>query len=102
MAITYVIKFDVKPDQRERFLSLLTEVLDAMRAEAMFHEAVLHRDPASENRFMLYETWESHDDVLEVQIKRPYREAWHAALPDLLEGPRDISIWEPMRIDRRR
>ena len=102
MPITYVIKFDVKPDKRGLFLSLLTEVLYAMRAEPMFHEAVLHRDPASENRFMLYETWESHDDVLEVQIKRPYREAWHAALPDLLEAPRDISIWEPMRIDRRR
>jgi quinol monooxygenase YgiN len=102
MPITYVIKFAVKPGKREQFLSLLTGVLDAMRAEPMFHEAVLHRDPASENRFMLYETWESHDDVLEVQVKRPYREAWHTALPDLLEAPRDISIWEPMRIDRRR
>jgi len=66
----------------------------------MFHEAILHRDPASENQFMLYETWESHEDVLEVQIKRPYRERWHAALPELLAEPRDISMWEPTRADR--
>jgi quinol monooxygenase YgiN len=98
--VTYLIKFDVHPEQRGRFLSLLNEVLDAMRSEPTFHEAVLHRDPASENRFMLYETWESHDDVMDAQIKRPYRERWHSALPELLVAPRDISMWEPIRADR--
>ena len=102
MAVTYVIKFDVVPGQRERFLALLGDVLDAMRGEPMFHEAVLHRDPASEHRFMLYETWESHEDVVAVQVHRPYREAWHAALPELLAQPRDITVWEPLRADRAR
>lgn len=99
MAVTYVIRFDIRPDQRERFMILLTEVLDAMRHEPVFHQAVLHADPGDENRMMLYETWENHEDVLEVQLKRPYRQAWHAALPDLLTGPRDISIWNPLRSD---
>ena len=99
MAITYLIKFDVVPEQRDRFLSLLNGVLDAMRSEPMFHQAVLHRDPESDNRFMLYETWESHEDVLSVQLKRPYREAYHQALPELLREERDISIWEPLRAD---
>ena len=44
MAITYVITFNVRPERREAFLSLLTGVLDAMRHEPMFHEAVLHQD----------------------------------------------------------
>lgn len=96
MPITYAITFDVKPAKREEFLALLTGVLEAMRHEANFREARLHRDPASANRFYLYETWESHADVLEVQLKRPYREAWHAALPALLEQPRGISVWEPI------
>ncbi|MCC2611292.1 putative quinol monooxygenase [Neorhizobium petrolearium] len=100
MAVTYVIRFDIRPDQRERFMMLLTEVLDAMRHEPMFHQAVLHADPDDENRMMLYETWEDHEDVLEVQLKRPYRNAWHAALPELLAGPRDISIWRPVHSDR--
>jgi quinol monooxygenase YgiN len=99
MAVTYVIKFDVKPRERERFLSLLNGVLDAMRSEPMFHQAVLHRDPGSEDRFMLYETWEDHDDVVNIQLKRPYREVWHAALDELLQLPRDISIWRPLRVD---
>jgi quinol monooxygenase YgiN len=49
---------------------------------------------------MLYETWESHDDVLNVQLHKPYRKAWHDALPTLLQEERDISIWEPLRADR--
>ena len=102
MAVTYVIKFQVVPAQTSRFLELLSSVLDAMRSEAMFHEAVLHRDPQSEHRFMLYETWESHEDVLNIQLHRPYRRAWHDALPTLLEQDRDITIWEPIRADRKR
>jgi len=101
MSVTYVIRFNVVPEQCRRFLELLEGVLDAMRSEPMFHEAILHRDPDDENRFMLYETWEDHDDVLTVQIQRPYRNAFHDALPELLSEPRDISIWQPLRADRR-
>jgi (4S)-4-hydroxy-5-phosphonooxypentane-2,3-dione isomerase len=101
VAVTYLVKFHVVPEQRSRFLELLTGVLDAMRSELMFHEAVLHRDPQSEYRFMLYETWESHEDVLNIQLHRPYRRAWHDALPTILQQDRDITIWEPIRADRK-
>jgi quinol monooxygenase YgiN len=101
MPVTYLITFDVVPERRGRFLTMLNGVLDAMRGEPMFHRASLHRDPDSENRFMLCETWQSHDDVLEVQLGRSYRDAWHKALPELLTRPRDISIWEPLRADER-
>lgn len=102
MAVTFLIKFDVVSEQRTRFLELLEGVLDAMREEPMFHEAILHQDPQSDCRFMLYETWEDFDDVVNVQLKRPYREAWHDALPSLLARERDISQWTPMRSDRAR
>ena len=101
MPVTYLIKFQVVPAQRGRFLEFLGGVLDAMRGEPTFHEAVLHRDPASEHRFMLYETWESHEDVLNVQLHRPYRRAWHDALSAVLQQERDITIWEPIRADRK-
>ncbi|MEP9375247.1 putative quinol monooxygenase [Aquabacter sp. CN5-332] len=101
MSVTYVIGFTVKPQERERFLGLLNGVLDAMRHEATFVNATLHRDPEDAHRFLLHETWADHGDVLEVQLARPYREEWHAALPHLLEQPRDISMWEIMRTDRR-
>jgi quinol monooxygenase YgiN len=100
VSVTYVIKFDIVPEKREQFMSLLTGVLDAMRSEPMFREANLHVDPENENHLMLYETWADHDDVLNVQLHRPYRQAFHAALDEMLVGPRDISIWRPLRSDR--
>ena len=102
MSVTYLIEFDVKPTERERFLSLLNGVLDAMPHEAMFVNAALHADPENDTRFLLHETWQSHEDVLTVQLARPYREEWHAALPDLLAAERKISIWQPLRSDRPR
>lgn len=100
MPVTYLIKFDVLPEKRAIFLDLLHGVLDAMRHEPMFHTATLHADPDDAHRFLLHESWESHSDVLDVQLHRPYRRDWHAALPDLLRQPRDISIWTPLRVDR--
>ena len=102
MSVTYLIVFTVRPEQRERFLSLLNGVLDAMRDETTFVNATLHSDPADPNRFLLHETWVDHQDVLDVQIQRAYRDAWHAALPELLVNPRDISVWEPLRADYHR
>lgn len=100
MSVTYVIEFHVHPEQRERYLELLDGVLDAMREEPMFIDAALHVDPDDRNHFFLHETWRDHQDVLEVQLKRPYREAWHAALPDLLARPRIVGQWSQLRIDR--
>jgi quinol monooxygenase YgiN len=102
MAVTYVIKFHVAYGRRDEFLKRLEGVLDAMRSEPMFHGAILHRDPSSDDRFMLYETRESHEDVLNVQLQRGYRQAWHDALPRILAEERDITIWKPLRADRKR
>jgi len=101
MPVTYLIQFDVIPQQRARFLSLLTQVLDSMRSEPMFHEAHLHQDPENENHLLLYETWQDHEDVLQVQLQRPYRQAFHEALGEVLAQPRTISIWLPLRSDRK-
>ena len=101
MSVTYLITFSVKPDRRAEFLDLLNALLDEMRHEPMFVNATLHVDPQDDNRFLLHETWVDHQDVLEVQLKRPYREAGHAALPALLQRPREISVWQPVRADHR-
>ena len=100
MPVAYIIKLQVVPERRSEFLGLLEGVLDAMRDEPQFHEAILYKDPTCEIRFMLYETWEDHEDVLNVQLQRSYRRTWHEALPGLLEEERDITIWEPIRSDR--
>ena len=100
MSVTYVIKFQIIPGKHDNFLALLIGVLDAMRHESTFVEAMLHADPEDANKLMLYETWEDHDDVVNIQMHRPYRKAFHEALPTMLASPRDISIWRCLRADR--
>lgn len=99
VTVTYVITIHLKPGSAAEFLALLTPVLDAMRREASFINAVLHRDPDDENRFMLYETWADHDDVVAVQMDRPYRQTYRERLPALLARPREVQIWRPLRGD---
>ena len=100
MTVSYIVQLDVLPEQVDYFLGLLDGVLDAMRHEENFREAVLHRDPESPGRFMLYEAWADHEDVLEVQLHRPYRQAYHDALASVLASPRSFSVWRPLRADR--
>ncbi|BDG71312.1 putative quinol monooxygenase [Roseomonas fluvialis] len=101
MAVTYTILFRVRAGQIERFHALLGGVLDAMRGEDGFISATLLADPQDANRVLLHETWRDHDEVVAVEVNRPYRDAWHAALPELLEAPREIGMWTPLRDDRR-
>jgi quinol monooxygenase YgiN len=97
--VVFVVALDVKPGLEEEFLGLLGPVLDAMRHEPTFVDAVLHRDPDDPARFMIYETWADLDDVASVQMRRAYRAAYEARLPDLLREPRRVGVWRPMRAD---
>lgn len=97
--VTYMITLDIRPGRAAEFLALLEPVLDAMRHEAGFVNAVLHRDPDAPDRFMLYETWRDHDEVTAVEIHRDYRRGYWAKLPDLLIGPRRVRVWRPLRAD---
>ena len=97
--MSVAVTLHVEPGQEAEFLRLLAPVLDAMRHEPTFINAALHRDPADPTRFMLYETWTDRTDPVEVQMKRPYRSAYEARLPDLLREPRRAEIWQPLRGD---
>ena len=97
--LVVVVALHVKPGCEAEFLALLAPVLDAMRHEATFINAALHQDPDDPTRFMLYETWASRADLVEVQMKRAYRAAYEARLPELLREPRRAEVWRPLRAD---
>jgi quinol monooxygenase YgiN len=97
--LVVVVSLRVKAGREEEFLGLLAPVLDAMRHEPTFINAVLHRDPEDATRFMLYETWADREDLIAVQRKRGYRREYEARLADLLDEPRRAEIWHPLRAD---
>jgi len=96
VAESYLIRFDVRPDQRRRFLDLLETVLDAMQHEETYIAAHLSEVCGNPNRFVLHEVWSSREDVVTTQLDRPYRKDWHAALPDLLLKDREIEVLSPV------
>ena len=97
--VAFTVTLHVKPGREAEFLDLLTPVLDAMRHEPGFINAVLNRSPDDPTLFMLYETWVDLDELVRVQIPRAYRQAYIAALPDLLRQERGVTLWQPMRGD---
>jgi len=97
--VSFLVTLEVKPGREAEFLDLLLPLLDAMRHEATFVNAVLHRDPAVEGRFLLYETWRDLEELVAVQLERPYRRAYHERLPDLLRRPREVQTLTPLRSD---
>ncbi len=97
--IAVVVTIQVKQGREREFLELLRPVLDAMRHEGTFVNAVLHRDPEDPSRFMIYETWADRTDLVDVQVHRDYRRAYMDGLSDLLHSPRDIQVWQPVRSD---
>lgn len=97
--IVFIVLIHVKPGSEEEFLRLLTPVLDSMRHEATFVNAVLHQDLTDPTFFMLYETWTNLDDVSNVQMHREYRKAFWVRLPEILREPRHVQSWRPLRGD---
>ena len=94
-----LVTLRIRPGREAEFLDLLTSVLDAMRQEPTFITASLHRDPADPLRFLLHEVWADRTDLIEVQVKRSYRDAYWARLSELLAAPREVQEWRPMRTD---
>ncbi len=97
--LAIIVSLNVKPGREAEFLNLLTPVLDAMRHEPTFINGALHQDPEDPSRFMIYETWADPEELVQVQLKRDYRKAYEARLPELLREPRHVQLWRPMRGD---
>jgi quinol monooxygenase YgiN len=74
-------------------------VIDGVRTEKTFINNFLHQNPDDPTRFMVYENWVDKDEFLAVQMKRDYRSAYEARLPDLLAEPRRVEVWQPLRTD---
>jgi quinol monooxygenase YgiN len=57
--------FEVQPDQREDFISDRHDLMRASRAEKGCLEYAFTADPIDPGRVLLFEIWESEEDLLE-------------------------------------
>jgi len=85
----------VKPEARETFRKMLSEIGEHIAREPNFVSALIHEDMDDPDTIVLYETWVGgREDLLE-QLTRPYRQAYEAALPAMMKSERRIVFLHP-------
>jgi quinol monooxygenase YgiN len=96
--LVFYVKLQVKPERVEEWKRAFAEIVELMSQEEAFVSCYLHQDTQDPNLFTLYERWNerSVEDFLKHQMK-PYRVAYDAKLPALLERPREPAVLVPIR-----
>lgn len=101
--LVFYVKLHVKPERVDEWREAVTEIIEKMSREDSFVSCQLHRDAQDPNLFTLYERW--REPSVEVFLQRqakPYREAYEARLPELLQRPREPAVLVPLGEWRRR
>lgn len=96
--LVFYVTLHVKPDCIDAWKAAVTEVIEQMALEDAFVSCFLHQDTRDPTVFTLYERWTepSVEAFLQHQTK-PYRVAYDAKLPDLLQRPREPAVLTPIR-----
>ena len=95
--LVFYVKCRVRPDRIDEWRQAVDQIIEQMSAEDSFVSCHLHRDAGDPTLFTLYERWAepSIDAFLEHQDK-PYRQAYEAKLPELLQEPREPQVLVPL------
>ena len=95
--LVFYVKFRVKPGRIDEWRQAVNDIIEQMSHEDSFVSCQLHVDAQDPTLFTLYERWAepSVDAFLQRQDK-PYRRAYEALLPDLLQGPREPQVLVPL------
>jgi quinol monooxygenase YgiN len=91
--LVFYVKLHVKADCIQEWKAAVLSVIEAMSRESTFIACNLHQDAHDETLFTLYERWaeDSVESFMANQMK-PYRVAYEAMLPALLERPREAQV----------
>jgi quinol monooxygenase YgiN len=95
--LVFYVKLHVKPECVEEWKQAVNEIIELMSVEDAFVACYMHQDTQDPNLFTLYERWNerSVEAFLEHQMK-PYRAAYDAKLPALLQRPREPAVLLPL------
>lgn len=93
--LTVVACLRAKAGQQAHFRQQLQRLVAPTRAEAGCLRYDLHESKNELGLFMFYEVWKSAAD-LDAHFHTPHMLAISKLLPELLEGPMDLSKWEQL------
>ena len=96
--LVFYVELRVKRERVDEWRRALDEIIEHMSKEDAFVACYLDQDPHDECRFTLYERWnEPSVEAFLAHQMTPYRQAYDAKLPGLLQQPRDATILKPIR-----
>jgi quinol monooxygenase YgiN len=95
--LVFYVRLYVKPECVEEWKRAFNEIVELMSLEDAFVSCYLHQDAQDPTLFTLYERWKepSVEAFLKHQMK-PYRVAYDAKLPALLQRPREPAVLLPI------
>lgn len=97
-SVSFVVYLPTRPEARQQMRDMMFAVLDAMSKEPDFVHTWAHEDMNDPDLLINYETWAcSREDFIERHLKKPYRQAYEAALPAMLSGGRRIVFLKNLR-----
>ena len=94
--VTVIATMKVKPEDEERVLGVLEDVIAASQGEEGCLKYTLHRAKNQIGAFSIVEVWRSQDD-LDAHFKESHMAPIAQALEMLIEPPQ-ILFCEPMRV----
>ena len=95
--LVFYVKLHVKPECIDEWKQAVGEIVGHMSNEEAFVSCYLHQDTQDPNLFVLYERWSEPGVEAFLQNQdTPYRRAYEARLPALLQRPREPSVLLPI------
>jgi quinol monooxygenase YgiN len=93
--LTVIARVRAKVGQESRLRQELQSLVAPTRAEAGCINYDLHQSRTDPALFALYENWTSQA-ALDAHFQTPYLQAFFKLVPELADGPSDITKWTKM------
>ena len=94
--LTIIARFRAKAGQEARLLQELKRLPVPTRAEVGCIDYDLHQSQSDPALFVFYENWASQA-ALDAHFETPLLQAFLKLVPELVEGPLDITNWTFVR-----
>ncbi|MBZ5661469.1 MAG: antibiotic biosynthesis monooxygenase [Acidobacteriia bacterium] len=88
--LTVIARIRAKAGQQGRLRQQLLSLVTPTRAEPGCVCYDLHESNTEPGLFVFYETWKTEAD-LDAHFQTPHMQAFHARIPDLVEGAIDLT-----------
>jgi quinol monooxygenase YgiN len=94
--LTVIVRVRAKAGQESRLRQEMQRLVAPTRAEAGCIDYELHQSQTDPALFALYENWMSQA-ALDAHFQTPYLKTFFKLLPELADGPSDITKWTKLK-----